>query len=333
VEEAIALPELVARGGVGGVLMGLANLVPGVSGGTMLLAAGVYPTFISAIADLTTLRFRTRSIVALGTIGGAAALVILLFAGVLKDLVIEQRWAMYSIFIGLTLGGVPVVWRLARPATPTLWASAAVGFVLMVLMAFGGERTISGGTHWPLLLLSGLAGASAMILPGVSGGYILLLLGQYEVILGAVDSLKIGLFGWDGGGVDGALVMGSMDVLVPVGVGVVIGVVGVGNLLKWLLQHHDKAILGLLLGLLVGAVVGLYPFQEPVRPAEGYVHRGVVLDAAGVASLDEKHWPLQRVPPTGGQIAGALALALGGFTTTLLIDRLGGRKTGTEGRN
>ncbi|MCP4038114.1 MAG: DUF368 domain-containing protein, partial [bacterium] len=113
--------SLVVRSAVGGVLMGLANLVPGISGGTMLLAAGVYPNFISAIAELTTLKFNKRSIILLGTIALAAALAILLLAGAMRSLVIEQRWIMYSIFIGLTLGGLPLVWRLAAPATPAVF--------------------------------------------------------------------------------------------------------------------------------------------------------------------------------------------------------------------
>jgi putative membrane protein len=324
--EAISMPALVARGAVGGVLMGLANLVPGISGGTMLLAAGVYPTFIAAIAAVTTLRFSTRSFVALAAIGGSAVLAILLLAGTMRDLVVEQRWAMYSIFIGLTLGGVPLVWRLARPATPAVWIAAAAGFAVMAVMAFGGGIAATGGTSSLLLALAGLAGASAMILPGVSGGYLLLLLGQYEVILGAIDTLKLGLLGNDGTGFDMAIVLESMRVVVPVGIGVVIGIVAVSNLLKWLLERYEKATLGVLLGLLLGAVVGLFPFQAPVRPEAGHVHRGVVLDATEAAALDEEYWPLERFTPTGAQVGGAVALLLAGFAGTLLIDRIGRTK-------
>ena len=78
--------------------MGLANLVPGISGGTMLLITGVYPGFIGAIAEITTLRWRWSSVVLLGTIGGAAVLAILLLAGPTKTLVITHRWVMYSLF-------------------------------------------------------------------------------------------------------------------------------------------------------------------------------------------------------------------------------------------
>ena len=123
------------RGAIGGTLMGLANLVPGISGGTMLLAAGVYPAFINAIAEVTTLRFRPRSLLLLASVVATAGLAILLLAGTVKELVQDHRWIMYSLFIGLTLGGVPLLWRMARPATPGLFAAAAVSFGLMLVMA------------------------------------------------------------------------------------------------------------------------------------------------------------------------------------------------------
>ncbi len=319
--EAMPLPALLARGGLGGVLMGLANLVPGISGGTMLLAAGVYPTFIASIAELTTLRIRTRPLLALAAIGGAAALAILLLAGTMRSLVVEQRWIMYSLFIGLTLGGVPLVWRLARPATTGLIVGAIGAFLLMAVMALGGEVSRDGESDPVLLALSGLAGASAMILPGVSGGYLLLLLGQYEPILGAVDGLKEGLVG--SAGVSVPLLTTSLTTLLPVGVGVGVGIIGVSNAVRWLLDRFEKPTLGALLGLLLGSVVGLYPFQEPVSPEAGYLHRGQVLDAVEASALEEKYWPLERFTPGAGQAAGAGALILLGLGATLLIDRIG----------
>ena len=314
---------LAVRGAIGGVLMGLANLVPGISGGTMLLAAGVYPAFISSVAEVTTLRLRPRALVLLGAIAGAALVSILLLAGVMRSLVIEQRWVMYSLFIGLTLGGLPLVWRLARPATPALWGGAAVTFAAMVGMSLGlGSDEGSSGASNLFLFLSGLAGASAMILPGVSGGYLLLLLGQYEVILGAIDTLKRGLLG----GPDFALVLESMSVVLPVGVGVAVGVVGVSNGLRWLLNRYEKATLGALLGLLLGAVVGLWPFAQPVPPQPGDVVEGQVVTADTVATIDIEDWRLVRFQPDAGHAAGALGLIALGIAATALVARVGGER-------
>ena len=314
-----SLPSLTIRGAIGGALMGLANLVPGISGGTMLLAAGVYPAFIAAIADATTLRFDRRTLVLLTAVGGAAGLAILLLAGPMRSLVIEQRWAMYSLFIGLTLGGVPLVWRLARPATPAVCAAAAGAVLLMLLMQLGlGAGRAGGEASGLLLFLSGLAGASAMILPGVSGGYLLLLLGQYETILGAVDTLRAGLVD-----LEAALLLDASALLLPVGLGVAAGIVGVSNLLRWLLDRYRQATLGALLGLLLGAVAGLWPFQQPVEPPPGSIVRGQVVTEASLPGIDPADWPLARFAPSAGQIGAALVLVLAGLAATTAIARIG----------
>jgi putative membrane protein len=318
-------PRLVVRGAIGGALMGLANLVPGISGGTMLLAAGVYPGFIAAVADLTTLRLRLRSLVLLGAVVGTAVLAILLLAGSVKSLVESQRWAMYSLFIGLTLGGAPLLWRMARPPSPPLLGGAVLGFCVMLVMAFGSGAARGGADGNPAMLaLAGLAAASAMILPGISGGYLLLLLGQYEAILGSVDQLKRGLLGDSaaGTGTDLSLVLDALHVVVPLGIGVLAGVVGVSNLLRWLLARFEKATLGTLLGLLLGAVVGLWPFQEARPPEAGDVIKGRVVTAQAAASIDPEDWPLARFDPTPKQLAGSGGLVLLGLAATLALGRL-----------
>ncbi len=286
------MSSIVVRGTFGGVLMGLANLVPGISGGTMLLAAGVYTQFINGVAEFTTFRFRLRPFLLLSSIAVAAGAAILLLAGPVKSLVIDHRWIMYSLFVGLTLGGLPLVWRMARPGTPSVWIGATVGLGLMVWMVLSEAR--GGGERDTLLLfVAGVAGASAMILPGVSGAYLLIVLGQYEVILGAID--RISLNG------------DTLGVLGPVAAGVLVGVVGVSNLVKWALEHHEKPTLGVLLGLLVGAVPGIWPFQRGVPTKD----------------VDPERWPLEFFGPTAGQIAASLALVGAGFLITIVIDRLG----------
>jgi putative membrane protein len=319
----IADPRLALRAAVGGVLMGLANLVPGVSGGTMLLAAGVYEAFVASVAQISTLRLHLRPILVLGIIAGSAIVAILALAGPTKDLVVHQRWVMYSLFIGLTLGGVPLVWRMARPATPALAAGALIGLAGMIALAMSeGAAAPSGdGPETGRLVVAGVAGASAMVLPGISGGYLLLLLGQYVPILSALEDLRLALSA--SGGPDLALLRGALTVVIPVGVGVAVGVVGVSNLVRWLLVHARQATLGLLLGLLFGAVVGLWPFQEGVPPAVGDTFKGRTLDAAAVAAIEPEDYPLARFEPSPVQAVGSLALIGLGLLVTLAIDRLG----------
>ena len=309
---------------IGGALMGLANLVPGISGGTMLLITGVYPGFIGAIAEVTTLRWRWSSVVLLGTIGAAAVLAILLLAGPTKTLVIAHRWIMYSLFIGLTLGSVPLLWRLSQPVSRRFFIGAGVTFLLMVLLAFGTPlQTGSGDESLGLLFLAGLAGASAMVLPGVSGGYLLLLLGQYMPILRSIEKLRLGLFGaGEQAGLHWPLVHEALGVVIPVGLGVVAGIVGVSNLIRWLLEHHRTATLGALMGLVLGAIIGLWPFQAGVPPQLGERLHGQVVSPETLARLDAEDWPVQPFPPSAGQIGAGLGLVALGAGITLGLDRL-----------
>ncbi|MXW01211.1 MAG: DUF368 domain-containing protein [Holophagales bacterium] len=287
------------RAVAGGVLMGLANLVPGISGGTMLLAVGIYPSFIEAVADTTRLRLRLQPLLLLAVVAASGGLAILLLAGVLRDLVVHHRWITYSAFIGLTLGGLPLVWRLAQPTVRAFWGGAAGGFAVMAGLALlQSDPTATGSTSsGPFLLaVAGAAGAAAMILPGVSGAYLLLALGQYEPILGAIEQVLEGLSGLNSQPIAEATV-----VLLPVLVGIVVGATVISNAVRFALRRFRQATLGVLMGLLLGAVVGLWPFENPASPA-----------------------PLQA--------ASALGLAGAGFVLTWTISRLGTTRTDSSGQ-
>lgn len=318
----VPLPLLAVRCAIGGVLMGLANLVPGISGGTMLLAAGIYPDFVNSIAEITTFRFRLRSILVLGCVVAAGALSILLCAGPVKNLVVDHRWIMYSLFIGLTLGGVPLVWRMLGKPVRSMWIGLAAGFMAMVgltclqLVQFSSQ---SGKAGYVMLFIGGLAGASAMILPGVSGGYLLLVLGQYVPILSAVDSFKEALKNADAGA---AFHIGLSSGL-PIGLGVFVGIVCVSNLLGILLERYRTPTLGVLLGLLLGAVIGLWPFQQGVRPEIGDVEKGQVMTAELLDSMKPEDYPTRCFRPEGIQIGGSVLLLLAGFGITTGISRIG----------
>lgn len=304
--------------------MGLANLVPGISGGTMLLAAGIYPNFVEAVANVTRFRFTRQTLIVLGAVGSAALLSIVLLAGPLKDLVLDYRWVMYSLFIGLTLGGIPLVWRLARPATPGLVVSAIGAFAAMVGLAVLQAYDVVGSGSGSLIMyfIAGLVGASAMILPGLSGGYLLLLLGQYVPILSAIDQFKEALKARD----IAAAIDPAMTVMLPVGIGVLLGIAVVGNALQWLLKHHKKPTLGVLLGLLVGSTAGLWPFQEGVAPQVGDRIKGQVVTQEMLPDIDEEDWKIRYFRPSAIQVGGSLAMILVGLGITLSVARIGAEK-------
>jgi len=321
------------RAAVGGALMGLANLVPGISGGTMLVAAGVYRAFIDAISDVTRLRLSKRAIGVLAVVVGAALVSIGSFASVVAWGLAEFRWGMYALFIGLTLGGAPILVRLARPFTRGVWAGVVLGAVAMaavVVIQSAGDPSRESNSGPLMLVVGGVAGASAMILPGISGAYLLLLLGQYERIIGAIKDF---MHAATGGDVSGAI--DQLGVLVPVGIGVVVGIVGVANLLRFLLHRYEKITLGVLLGLLLAAPAGLYPFKRAEPPELGELYRGEVVTEENLAEATDrshaKHWAERTFTPSAGHVAGAVGLIIVGFGATLGVSRLGrGREASTD---
>ena len=299
--------KLAGRGALGGALMGAANLVPGVSGGTMLLAAGVYPACVEALADLSMLRFRRRSLMLLAVVTGSAVLAVLLLSGAARTLVLRWPWAANSLFLGLTLGGAPLLWRMAQPRGPGFIAGAVCGATLLALFSLAAAANPGSADALPLRILAGAVAGGAMLLPGVSGGTLLLLLGQYLPLLAALDQLKRALTALGAGAVDTALFGESLAVLAPIGIGVLLGVAAAGNGIRAALRRAPSPTLGALFGLLLGAVAGLWPFRHSAEGA------------------------LQYFAPSALQLAGALALVLLGFAATSALGHFGAASGAARG--
>jgi putative membrane protein len=170
------------------------------------------------------------------------------------------------------------------------------------------------------LFIAGFAGAAAMVLPGVSGGYLLLVLGQYVAVLDAIDAFKDAIRAGEL-----SLILQSVWPLLAIGIGVLLGISLVSNIMRWLLKRHRDVTLGALLGLLLGAVAGLWPFREAVLPEVGSVVRGeVVVTAAAAEAIELKYRPTESYKPSLGQVGLSLLLVIGGGVGSLLVGRLGG---------
>lgn len=250
-------PLPIARLSITGAFMGLANLVPGVSGGTMVLALGLYDEFINAMASVTRLRPTRRSLTVLALLFGTSLVTILLFSSVIQFLMEMFKPGMLALFIGMTLGGAPALWKDLKPLRADAWVSMVGGLLLMAAVAL----ILKPGIVEPnfiLLFVGGIIASSAMILPGISGSYMLLIMGLYLPIIAGVSSFKDALRGGD----FGAVMSIGLTIGLPVGLGIVVGLVGFSSLLKFLLDRYHRPTLGFLLGLLVGSVIGLYPFQQ-----------------------------------------------------------------------
>tara|TARA_Y100000589_G_scaffold58788_1_gene49320 strand:- start:162 stop:1100 length:939 start_codon:yes stop_codon:yes gene_type:complete len=304
--------------------MGLANLVPGISGGTMLLATGIYDRFISAVSQVTTFRFRLPSIILLGVIVIGAGFAIITGADVLGTLVHEKRWIMFSLFIGLTLGGVPLLASMIKPFNSSAIVGCFMGILLMAMLAMfdlEGRAVESVEANWIMLMIAGAAGGATMVLPGVSGSYILLVLGQYLVILSAISALKSGVQG------DGEM-SEAIAILIPVGIGAIIGVVVVSNVMQWFLANARKVTLGVLMGFLLGAVLGLWPFHAPLETDVLMTEMGLTIE--NIEQLKPRDWPVAQFAPSSQQLLGAFGLIVLGFIISLGITMLGKEKKSTR---
>ncbi|UCG17784.1 MAG: DUF368 domain-containing protein [Phycisphaerales bacterium] len=313
------------RTAVAGVLMGIANLIPGVSGGTMILAVGLYEEFIDSVADVTALRFRRRRIVFLAVLVGFALVSIVALSHLILYLLLWHNSLMFALFIGLTLGGTPVLVRLIGHLRAGVVVAALAGLAVMAGIAMFQVGTTLPRNH-AMDVVSGLVGSTTMVLPGISGSYMLLVLNQYDRVVGAVADLR-----------DGAT--SAAGILIPVGIGVVIGIVGLSNLLKVLLHRYEKVTLGFLLGMLLGSVLGLWPFgrtptekilsqADDVQLREFATMKGV----AGSADLEgdalirhiRNHWSSRTASDyTPREVSAAAAALAAGFVTTTLLGRLG----------
>lgn len=335
-------PPAMLRSAIAGMLMGIANLIPGVSGGTMILAMGVYQEFIDSVADVTALRFSRRRLVFLAIVGVCAAVSILGLAGVILYLLFHYTVAMFALFIGLTLGGAPLLARSLRPIRADVVIAVVVGFAAMTGVAF--LKAGTGFPHGPLMdVVSGLVGATTMVLPGISGSYMLLIMDQYDRVVGAVRDLKEALRGADVGAMTAAL-----KIVVPVGIGAVVGIVALSNLLKVLLHRFHRATVGALLGILLGSVIGLWPFTQSVGhkalevrsvaelrayaarwqlPGVETIHADnteAERDALVAHITDPTVWAKRTNPPIQAGEAGlAIVMVLAGFGVTFALSRLG----------
>jgi putative membrane protein len=276
---------------VGGFLMGTADLVPGVSGGTIALVLGIYERLVDSIregssalgalirGDLRGLRDHLRRVewTFLVPLLTGIFLAVATLARLLDHQLEERPTVLAGLFFGLVIGSVVVAWTLIRePSLTSGLLGAAVAVSLFVVLGLGEEAAVSN----PSLLVFFGAGAlaiCAMILPGISGSLILLLVGMYASVLEAVNEREL-------------LVLGVFLL------GAIVGLAFFSQVLHWALRRHHDLILGGLVGLMAGSLRVLWPWPGGVESSQ--------------LSRPDTDWPL------------VLVAAAVGFGLVFLIARL-----------
>ena len=245
-----------------GVAMGLAEIVPGVSGGTIAFITGIYDELVGSLASLSSATstwrdgwsafVRRHNLPFLAVLTAGMALGAAAFARLMLALLETQPGLVAGFFFGLIAASVVHV------ATSSSWRWLAtlglVGVALGLLMGFLADSGTALGTAPATVFVGGALAATAWILPGVSGAFVLLLMGLYKPMLEAFAAFDLAL-------------------LVPFAAGLAIGLLAFSKVLAWLLAKARRAVLALLTGFMAGSLTELWPWG---RGAEQVHVLGVV---------------------------------------------------------
>ncbi len=248
--------------------MGAADVVPGVSGGTIAFISGIYIELINSIKSLNLQALKVLRYQGLGAawqyINGNFLAVLLagiftsLFslAQVMQHLLGQYPLPLWSFFTGLIVGSVIY---LLRQHPPSLSADKGL-FVLGVALAYGlsvAPTTNLEGDHMTMFF-AGTIALCAMILPGISGSFILVLLGLYPVFIGAIANVQL-------------------DILLVFGSGGILGLMAFSRLLSWLLDNYQTMVIALMCGFLVGSLNIIWPWKLVTESAISHSGKTIVL--------------------------------------------------------
>ena len=292
-----------------GAGMGAADVIPGVSGGTIAFISGIYEELVDSIKSINLQTLRLLALLRISqfikavngwfliAVFGGVFISIFSLARVMKSLLHNYPVLVWAFFFGLILASSIFVLRTAGRMTLKVWLSFLSGIGIAWFIT-----TVSPATtpdYWWFIFICGAIGICAMILPGISGAFILLLLGKYEFIITAVSELDI-------------------PVIAIFLAGAVIGLILFSKLLSWLLKQYHAVTISILAGFMIGSLNKVWPWKRPTS---------TTLDAHGeLITLTE-----QNVLPGAYEAVGAgnadtpeaIALFFAGILLLLVFEILG----------
>lgn len=228
-----------------GVVIGIATLVPGVSGGTMAIILGLYDDIIHSISSFfSDIKKNTLFILTVG-IGGVIGL--FGFSWIMKFLLSHFRFPMIYLFIGVIIGGIPVLYKKVNAGNSRKldWLYFVVGFIIILIMKLYDGTIINlanstGVLQFVFLFFAGIIIAVALILPGISTSFMLLAIGLYDIFVDALSNVQL-------------------RYLIPIGLGTVFGVITTTKVLENCMNKKPRQTYLLILGFVVGSVIQVFP--------------------------------------------------------------------------
>ncbi len=298
-----------------GVAMGASDIVPGVSGGTIAFIFGIYEELIESIRKFgdpeflqATIRFRIKKMLDLANwefllaLGLGVLTAIFTLSHYLEWLMFNQPLYLWSFFFGLVAASILTVGKRISNWTPALWGMLVLGTLFAFLLV--GLVPAHTPETWWFIILSGAAASVALILPGISGSFILLLMGKYQYVVGAVNDR-------------------DFFILALIVVGAVLGLVTVAQLISRLFKNYHDLTVALLTGFMVGSLRKIWPWREVVAwlqdDAGNFIlgsdgHRRIIAEALRLPDFASSEGITQFI--------FALIFATIGVVLIILVDRV-----------
>lgn len=227
-----------------GLFVGSTMLVPGVSGGSMAMILGIYDRLISAVSSFRKEPKRNMLFLILFSLGALFGMI--LFAKPILSAIERWQQPMLYFFIGIVLGGIPLIIKKAQ-VTAFHWKlivlpviGAVSVFLLAQMPTIDAQEGSSQIMHILMLIVAGFVSAIALVLPGISVSYMLLLLGMYDTTMRAISQLYF-------------------PFLLPLGIGLVLGIISTTKLLETLMNHYTQSTYLVIFGFVLGSVYEILP--------------------------------------------------------------------------
>jgi len=235
--------------------MGAANVIPGVSGGTIALITGIYERLINAIktCDITAFKlllkrdfnalFKHTDARFLGAIGLGVIVSIVTLAKLFEYLLTTHERFTMAFFFGLILLSLYFVAKRISHWSPTVIVSLLLGSAIAIGIAL--LAPASENSSFIYVFLCGVVAISSMILPGLSGSFVLIIMGNYALVLGAISSLQL-------------------NILLPLALGCAVGLIFFSHLIAWIFKHYENQTLALMTGFVLGSLVVIWPWKTAI---------------------------------------------------------------------
>ena len=244
-----------------GMAVGLANIIPGVSGGTIALITGIFERLINSIKSfgIGTLKLFLRGkfkefakvtdLYFLVTLFGGVITAIVLLAKIFDFLFTQYPVYIWSFFFGLILASVYFVGNTVEKWKPTVILSFILGTIIAIMFTFLTPATQNDNFFY--LILCGVVAVCSMILPGLSGSFVLILMGNYRLV--AIDAIN----------------NRDLDILLPVIIGAIGGLVAFSHLLSWVFSKYKDQTIAILTGFILGSLGIIWPWKTPINEIFG----------------------------------------------------------------